>query len=242
MRHKIVDLDVVVVVAIAAFGLAYLLPWPSVWGALFAAVLAVAAAYLVPQAIAPDRIGPLARGVLTGASLICTAVLAALLLNLLPTGLSRANLLLSLLGIVVVAAYIVGRWRGGGRPLPQPTVPAAPKSESLAMIAGAFALVVAAVGVSIASKDAADTQQFVALSMVPAQAGSATVEVRNDMASVQSFTLLVNSGAQPTNYRFALVPGDTWTRTVPADKNAGAALFLGEPAGTPYRTVWLGKS
>ena len=188
------------------------------------------------------------RGMWTVGLSLATAVVAGLLLNLTPGGLTRTSWAVSLAGVTLVAVAAAA-WRrrrtaaadGARDPLAvSPATSAPPRRRVTAGYAlAALALAGTATGLAVASAGWQRSPGFAQLWLVPAHGAvaageQATLGVRSGYHSAETFELVLRRGTEPAEgWAFTLAAGQAWQQTVtaPAGQPITARLTVaGQPA------------
>lgn len=155
-----------------------------------------------------------------GLSLVVT-VLGGLLLNLTPAGLNRVSWTILLVAVTLLATGAAALDR-------RPAARRRPWRFSVRSAAyGVGALGAVAVAVWLAYSGAAGQAQgdFAQLWLVPANANTATLGVRNERAGTERFTVNLTNGTQPVQgWEITLAAGQTWQQNVPAGQPLTATL------------------
>lgn len=250
MRRDNTDLVVVAGLAVAA-ALAQLLPGSNPLTTTLRVLTGIPLALLLPGyalslLLLPGKESrgmPLLRRMMwtVGLSLVVT-VLGGLVLNVTPIGLSWPGWTILLTAVTVAAAAGTAVDRGH-RPI-RSTPHAAPWRGVTVRTAGyglgAVVAVTAAVWLSYAGAAAQARPDFAQLWLVPAQAGTATVGVRNDHPGTEEFALSLTSGTRAAvNWRFTLRAGQSWRLDVPVTTGQPLQATLSRPgqAGAPQVVV-----
>lgn len=176
-----------------------------------------------------------------GGSLVVT-VLGGLVLNVTPIGLSRPGwtILLTAVTVAAAAGTAVDRRRRPIRPTPRAAPWRAVTVRTASYGLGAVVATTAAVWLAYAGAAAQAQPDFTQLWLVPTQAGTATVGVRNDNPGTEQFALNLTSGTQaPVNWLFTLRAGQSWQLDVPVTTGQPLQATLSRPgqAGAPQVVV-----
>lgn len=223
-------------------------------------------ALLLPHGVRPVYISAaLWHGMWTVGLSLATAVLGGLLLNLLPSGLTRTSWTIMLAGTTLVALGTGALLRirrfpavRPGSPVPG-TGPLYPASlhrrtaralNGQAMVYSVAAVLAVGAAIWLAAFTAARQQPagFAQLWLVPAANGTgrATVGVRNDYARTQRFHVVLRRGTQTVSrWDMELATGKTWTTAVsaPATESLSAELTTaGERTSPQVVTLHQGVS
>lgn len=246
MRTKLSWIDGVALAALACYAAAVLPILPNVFGRLSGTVLCfVLAGIALASAIIPRHVSTTARFTAVTACAIGAGAVGGVLLNYLPSGLVSFNWLTYALVTTLVSA-VLARVRGAGVRMPHARVPI-PSWTAGAKVLTAVLLVIAAIVISLSSKN--QDRPFTELWLVPdnptqlpAGATRAVVGIKSHETSVQDFTVVLNTGKRVMTGRVTLEPNEAWTQAIPVEgAKAEASVYLGDPTGEPYRTVWIDK-
>lgn len=190
----------------------------------------------------------------TATAVVCgSGIAGGMVLNLLPSGLTRFNWLTY--GLLVTGiGYLVARVRrhtvllDNGIRADLDSLQIFSRPTVLKVTASAAALS-AAVLMTVTSHEAKD-RTFTELWLVPnsdlnspVRAIQATVGVGNHEAGHRVYTLRVDSGKQVFTARVNLAAGDKWSRNIYIEGDeARVDLYRGTKTdGAPYRTVWVAR-
>jgi hypothetical protein len=246
MVRRSIDLDILLLVATASFLIALGSPWSAPAG-VAGVVLVVSGAVLAARAVLPEPLDVLARVVATVAIGLIVTIVAGLALNIVWTGLLRFNLLV-FAQVIVLAAYGVARRRGGGRRLYIPGWLRRPNRRGVLMHGVVASMLCAVAVLTVFSAAHTREQEFAELWVLPVAPaeGQVVPTVRigltSHRSSVQAFTVQALTDGGVETYRIELEPGGKWEKSfVTSEDGAGARLYLGDPVGEAYRTVWLGR-
>jgi hypothetical protein len=244
IKTKLSWIDGVAVAALACYAAAGLPILPNVVGRLAGTVLCFAlAGVALASAIIPQHVSPTARFTAVTACAIGAGTVGGVLLNYLPSGLVSSNWLGYAL-VTTLVSCVAARVRGAGGRMPRARAPI-PSWTAGAKVLTALLLVTAAMVISVSSKN--QDRPFTELWLVPdnpaqlpAGATRAVVGIKSHETSVQDFTVVMDTGKQVMTSRVTLEPNEAWTQAVPVEgAKAVASVYLGDPAGEPYRTVWI---
>jgi uncharacterized protein DUF1616 len=170
----------------------------------------------------PPSIGPLLWRAMWVAGLsLAVTVLAGLLLNLLPGGLTRTSWTISLTAVTLLACA----W-------PSPQDQNEPLVMPVMRIAAGYAVAALAIagtatGLAVASAGWQHSPGFAQLWLVPAGNGQASLGVRSGYARAEVFRLVLRRGQEaPLSWDFTLRAGQTWRQTVSAQAGQHLAAQL----------------
>ncbi|MCD2196098.1 DUF1616 domain-containing protein [Actinomycetospora endophytica] len=180
-------------------------------------------------------------------------VVSALLLNVLPNGLTGTSWVVLLLLVLPVAGVVAHvRERGPGRARTVllsrawwPTIQW-PAPRRLLIAGATVAIAGAAIGLALVSATTQPSPGFSQLWLQPqgptttAAPETAQLGVYSDEDATRQFRVEVRPDGEPTQtWSFSLDPGDSWQQSVdvPGDARTVALLFRGSDP-TPYRQVW----
>jgi hypothetical protein len=173
----------------------------------------------------PPSIGPLLWRAMWVAGLsLAVTVLAGLLLNLLPGGLTRTSWTISLTAVTLLACA----W-------PSPQDQNEPLVMPVMRIAAGYAVAALAIagtatGLAVASAGWQHSPGFAQLWLVPARnTPDASLGVRSGYSDAETFHLVVRSGLDAVlSWDFTLGSGQTWQRTIsaPAGQHVTAQLTV----------------
>jgi hypothetical protein len=249
-RYRLTQLDVLTLTVLGCYVLALAPGLPAVLAGFCGAMLCYVLVGLIwATAVLRPRVSVLVRLVAMMAFAFGSGIVGGLLLNFLPSGLTRSNWLTCAL-IFAVVGYAIARRRErtellhvdrNNRVEPRPRT-------RLKLGACAIAIVIAII-VTLTSTDAKD-KTFSELWLVPSselnspvRAIQAKVGVRSHEADHQTYTLQVDSGKQVFTAELNLAPDQEWTHNIFIEGDeARVSLYRGESTdGAPYRTVWVAR-
>ncbi len=247
MFIRSLDLVGASVVACAAVGTAFSSDVPAPVSSLLGLVLVfVLPGYAFTAAAWPSLGRWPEKVAFTLGSSIALAVIAGLVLNLMPCGLERQTWAVSLAAFTIIASVVglVQREHLGVLPKrPELRLPAVP----LLLFALALLVAVAAVGISRQGAIQADNQsKFTQLWMIPATGkGKLLVAIANREGSAQRYRVVLRAGRRPLTVfrRIRLDSGDRWERRVrlpqdlPSHTRVEADLYRIKDPNVVYRHV-----
>jgi hypothetical protein len=249
-RQGLTQLDVVALSALSCYVLALAPGVPTVLAGFCGAMLCYVLVGLIwAAAVLPPGVSMLVRLVAMMAVPLGLGIVGGMLLNFLPSGLSRFNWLTYIL-IFAVAGYAVARRQKrtelfdvGKCKMMEPQPRTRWKIQACAI------LILIAVIVTLTSTDAKD-KTFSELWLVPSselnspvRAIEARVGVRSHEAANQTYMLEVDSGKQVYTAKLNLAPDQEWTDNIFIEGDeARVSLYRGESTDSkPYRTVWVAR-
>lgn len=244
IRTKLSWIDGVALAALGCYAVAVLPIMPNVFGRLAGTVLCfVLAGVALASAIIPRQVSAAARFTAVTACAVGAGTVGGVLLNYLPSGLVSSNWLAYAL-VITLVSYGVARVRGAGVRTPRGGVPVTPWAGGTKVLT-AVLLLTAAILISLSTKN--QDRPFTELWLVPdnpaqlpAGATGAVVGIKSHEAAVQDYIVVMDTGKQLMSTRVTLEPNEAWTQAVPVEgAKAEASVYLGDPTGEPYRTVWI---
>jgi hypothetical protein len=190
--------------------------------------------------------GPQRLVLAVGTSLICLP-LGALLLNIIPSGLTTASWATFLAFVVLYACTVTAILRPAAAPTPRRRLRLRPRDAIL--LALAVVLAGGAVVLAETPLPAKHATGYAALWMVPSASRQSAVEVGvlSNQQEETRYTLQVSGDGPPTSKELRLAPGQQRTFVIPVGREAGhsahvvAKLYRAADPGTVYRqvNVWL---
>jgi hypothetical protein len=181
----------------------------------------------------PDRAWRAAWSV--GLSL-AVAVLAGLLLDLIPAGLTTVTWTAVLAGVTLAALAAVAFRPAAAPPRAEPSGGATGRRWNWPALAGpalAAAFAAGAVALAVVSAPWPRPPGFAELRLVPAPGPAASVGVRNAYPGAETFRLTVQNGrSAPMTWTITLGPGQEWQRAVPAVAGKPLSARLAGPGPT----------
>jgi hypothetical protein len=207
---------------------------------------------ILPRTSSRPGCSPLERVCWTLGLGMALLIAGALLLNVLPSGLTSTSWVVLTLLVLLVAGVIAARRERslGSRPVRLPA-PMRPSPRNLLIVGAAVLIAGGAIALGVVSEATKASPGFSQLWLVPddvasARAPGATTEtaqlgVYSDEEATSQFRVeLRPDGAQEQNWDFSLGPGQQWEQsvTVPGGTRTEAVLYRGSDP-TPYRRVWV---